>query len=460
MSRLDSKAEPSMEDILASIRKIIAEEPPGSRPGPVAGRTSAGATGPAGASRGFMARDTFLKTSTPEVTAPFGGAAPAPSTFGATIARNSEPAPRPEPFLPFQKITGDSDGGSDSVLPGLDEIRAKLSAASSPFAKKAEAPPSSPAISAPIDAPTAIEAQLNDLLSDFAHDSKAETATDTQVAGAAEENNASSTAATNTDRAAGNPSLDALASDPFAFDLGPSPFTAKRGADDAPSVTAARTDFETSNGAETITAGALSDVDALPLAVEPPKPEVVTVSAAQTTEALPAVENIGEAEIVISAGAVQGAVQDEDASQLAPIDSNTFEWRHSSTAAPSFALPSVSATISPPGSTAPAELRPLAEEKISAPLRPHEPLAQPALADLARIDSRFSPSTVTEPSTALTPSHQAALVPSDSSMEDAVADLLRPMLRTWLAENMPRIVERALRREMQESSGQRKGAAE
>jgi cell pole-organizing protein PopZ len=38
----------------------------------------------------------------------------------------------------------------------------------------------------------------------------------------------------------------------------------------------------------------------------------------------------------------------------------------------------------------------------------------------------------------------------NSAIEDAVADLLRPLLRTWLAENMPKIVERALRREMTE----------
>ncbi|MBS0270465.1 MAG: DUF2497 domain-containing protein, partial [Proteobacteria bacterium] len=38
----------------------------------------------------------------------------------------------------------------------------------------------------------------------------------------------------------------------------------------------------------------------------------------------------------------------------------------------------------------------------------------------------------------------------DRPMEDAVADLLRPLLKTWLAENMPKILERALRREMTE----------
>ena len=40
---------------------------------------------------------------------------------------------------------------------------------------------------------------------------------------------------------------------------------------------------------------------------------------------------------------------------------------------------------------------------------------------------------------------------SDRSMEDTVAELLRPMLKKWLAENMPKIVERALRREIEES---------
>ena len=42
------------------------------------------------------------------------------------------------------------------------------------------------------------------------------------------------------------------------------------------------------------------------------------------------------------------------------------------------------------------------------------------------------------------------VVGGDRTMEDAVADLLRPLLKTWLAENMPKIVERALRREMTE----------
>ncbi len=47
------------------------------------------------------------------------------------------------------------------------------------------------------------------------------------------------------------------------------------------------------------------------------------------------------------------------------------------------------------------------------------------------------------------------------TMEDTVAELLRPMLRSWLAENMPKIVERALRKELDDSNqSEHKTAAE
>ena len=64
MSRLGMNAEPSMEEILASIRKIIAEEPPGSRATPSASR--AGAPSPAPTpQRGFMSREAFMRSSAP-----------------------------------------------------------------------------------------------------------------------------------------------------------------------------------------------------------------------------------------------------------------------------------------------------------------------------------------------------------------------------------------------------------
>jgi cell pole-organizing protein PopZ len=44
-------------------------------------------------------------------------------------------------------------------------------------------------------------------------------------------------------------------------------------------------------------------------------------------------------------------------------------------------------------------------------------------------------------------------------MDRAAAELLRPMLRQWLAENMPRIVEDALRSELTDTQGDGKGKA-
>lgn len=64
-----------------------------------------------------------------------------------------------------------------------------------------------------------------------------------------------------------------------------------------------------------------------------------------------------------------------------------------------------------------------------------------------------------EPQAGATPpsSTLPATIPSQGSMpvtrtlEDAVADMLRPMLQQWVAENMPRIIERALRTEVAQS---------
>ena len=53
---------------------------------------------------------------------------------------------------------------------------------------------------------------------------------------------------------------------------------------------------------------------------------------------------------------------------------------------------------------------------------------------------------VTPTATDLTPVKDAPV----KTLEDAVVDLLRPMLRNWLDENMPRIVEKALRIEVAE----------
>jgi hypothetical protein len=52
------------------------------------------------------------------------------------------------------------------------------------------------------------------------------------------------------------------------------------------------------------------------------------------------------------------------------------------------------------------------------------------------------------PSTLPAPLPVEATAPVNRTLEDAVADMLRPMLQQWVAENMPRIIERALRTEV------------
>ena len=53
-----------------------------------------------------------------------------------------------------------------------------------------------------------------------------------------------------------------------------------------------------------------------------------------------------------------------------------------------------------------------------------------------------------QPSTLPAPVADVGSMPVNRSLEDAVADMLRPMLQQWVADNMPRIIERALRNEV------------
>lgn len=52
------------------------------------------------------------------------------------------------------------------------------------------------------------------------------------------------------------------------------------------------------------------------------------------------------------------------------------------------------------------------------------------------------------PVNALTPAAAGGAAPVARTLEDAVADMLRPMLQQWVADNMPRIIEKALRNEV------------
>jgi len=73
--------------------------------------------------------------------------------------------------------------------------------------------------------------------------------------------------------------------------------------------------------------------------------------------------------------------------------------------------------------------------------------AQPIKAETPVVVSQ-PPAPVSTLALSETPAHASLAV---RTLEDTVADLLRPMLRAWLDENMPRMVENALRIEMADS---------
>jgi cell pole-organizing protein PopZ len=74
----------------------------------------------------------------------------------------------------------------------------------------------------------------------------------------------------------------------------------------------------------------------------------------------------------------------------------------------------------------------------------------PAPSQAQHYERASQPSALTvEPSPqALVPSHASMPAPQVRSLEDAVREMLRPLLVQWLNENMPRILEKAIREEI------------
>lgn len=134
------------------------------------------------------------------------------------------------------------------------------------------------------------------------------------------------------------------------------------------------------------------------------------------------------------------------------------------------ARPEVLSVAEVPAATSPASaLPPLAapsapvppvDAQVEIPAPVAAPLTPPAAAPAA---SAVDAPVASEAFLALasTPAAPRAMLPSvigshgmlepESPLDDTVAELLRPMLRQWLADNMPRIVEKALRIELAES---------
>lgn len=118
----------------------------------------------------------------------------------------------------------------------------------------------------------------------------------------------------------------------------------------------------------------------------------------------------------------------------------------------------MSAAPSPVSTPAPAAVAepslPVTPVAFAPPVASFEPEAMPPVMAYVEevLEDMPAPQVVAMPP----PPLPASAVPAEAmegvgSIEDTTADLLRPMLRQWLADNMPRMVEKALHIEIAES---------
>lgn len=529
MTRLDANGEPSMEEILASIRKIIAEDPPGSRAAP------SPMPQPAPAPRSETPvpdRSSFF----PSLTSPFSdmpaaAAAPQPANSASPFARAPEgfatrdPSPSASPAAP----AASSPVGGASFIPKADAKPeriepsfASLGGMTPETGKSASATPEP----TPADEARSIDAQLSDLLggeiepSPFMTPSRAaKPAPVSQPASNPAPANKPAFPMTSfpaggampgfkitrdgyvPSAPAAKPEEAAGAADPFAFDLGPSPFD-RKATEGASKADAAKPLEETPVATKPVASTPAFD----PFAMVAPKP-------AQDDASATVVGDAGRDAGVTADSAVSGTISQADqtvplpevpaaASSVGDDAKSSAETEKSDVAAESdanaalsnearLAFQKLAADTAMPS----AEAVDAAPEAAAAP-KAESDTAKPGVAfkrDVMEFASALKAVDLGTPSTGVEsqefvvedavletpsvedapesgdpfPTFQAGLPVTQAdahqrSMEDTVAELLRPMLRTWLTENMPRIVERALLREIEAQlpSIDRKTAAE
>lgn len=512
MARPEPAAEPSMDEILASIRKIIAEDPVGSRPkpaisaktaGPANGGTAASSSGmPAAAAKPTASPRQAMFADPPLSGAPAAGAvrADAPKTdpMAAAMARGvQEPAVKPvatpvavESALNSAAVVVAEGGPEDSKLYG----RLAEALRGGPAAPAGAAPMSDAA--APQSATTAKSASaaladdLDDLLADAP---SAAPAMEMMPATAA---NAASHAMPNPAGPAHEEMAEARAIHRRTLDFG--------------SVVPQRTE------AEAAAAAGASESERLPVkpsahaaafdkmlsarmstgkqepAIAEPAPEGPVVIAAmpdtRDTSSLPAGEGaaleIEDPEAAEAAKSALGALMAGlAASSAAPVVE---------AAAPASPLPAApepqtvtvsstaasvssdatagNATTTPTVAVTPAKSVPQMKPVEAARGKPADTAkafdgakdaaaAQSPPAPAAAVSQGAAPSSsASVPALAASASSATAASAAPAvltlggvrTVEDIVAELLRPMLREWLAENMPRMVEKALRIELAE----------
>ena len=424
MSRVEGASEASMEDILASIRKIIADDPapPASAEAPPGkpAETPKGIPLPAG-------RDALSGGDT---------AKGAPGSSGQTFFRTppaaaSAPAPVSEP-----PVSRSLAAAIDDDLAGLIETPSSTS----PSAEKAP-----PLTAKPHGTASSVEAAREKWANLINPQSPASSAAQSPVRPGL---TASPSAARAPDSA------------PAASPPSPGIFTPRTGGfyppQNAKPATARAQEVEPKQQPSAPSAAAASAPK--PAVAQPPLPEPANPSEPKAATAslssgfIPAMKSAEPASATGASGPVPTV-------RVAPAEQPPLEKAadpvpgkvngspaDSASLAAARALDDLAAGFAK--NEAPAVDPAVPPVPKAAALDPVEPstLASAAKADPVTVEAARAPAPkAATPSVA--PIEPSATAASSRSLEDVVADMLRPMLQKWIDENMPRIVERALKRD-------------
>lgn len=442
MGQAKAAQDPSMDEILASIRKIIAEEPVGSRPVP-AQQTKTVVTSGEVAARPFSGagRQPVPPVGTPTETAPRGQESSDPMFGRLAEALGGRAPERPS-----------STPGGQSASMFADQANARA-ASQEPTERPA------PGFTAEPTAVTAIADDLDDLLADdpIAPQAGEDRAFGRrnidfgQVVPRDDKVEAAGQPAPKSGASAGaKPSTHAVAFEKMLSNrlaTGKAEAAASEPEPEGPVVIASMADLGVDDGEASIeladaetSEDAKSAFGALMAGLEASAPvgETIELPEATASDAVPeAATAIGEKD---AAGGVPDASEQVASTMVAGADVTPR------VVAAQIELPKVTAAavvVAVPadgGDTVKVAGGVTKPEAVTAAVVPTggaaEAPALPAIAAMTGLAATLAPS--------------AGGAIGVRTVEDIVAELLRPMLREWLAENMPRMVEKALRIELAE----------
>ena len=532
MTRLEQAGEPSMEDILASIRKIIAEDPPGSRDLPEARAEPAA---PSVTDRIFQRMGDAVRS---EQAKPAAATEPYLRSSMPSLSSTPSAAPSAEAGKPFDidaqmaEVLSKTRGGAPrrDVEPSfgltLPEVQAALD--SLPLTSNVPATPAPPSrpgftvardgfvpdapIGAPVNAPMGapMTAQAKSAASDpfefslgpspFASRSAPQTAPQSAPGTSMPEVRDTRYQDFGTlvpTRPFASEFASELASQSEAAEApvaAPVTAAADEPMIDVPHVSAANAAVDGENQA-TSEAESAETKPAETAARETPSPETIAAqltdfeTAIRSTDAAPAAQVKSVESVLASLKLELGQAEPVETTSLRPDPEPQPAIAAASesiaAAEPEIAAPVAVAVAPEPErvTLAPDEIKDTAahvaaesvldhpaadivaiEEPapIEAPAMMQEMVIAAPIAESMRASASLpSPFHALQSSALHSSGMQSAAMPGSRSMEDTVAELLRPMLRNWLAENMPKIVERALRKEIDDSlHSEHKTAAE